>query len=66
MAKKIKNIPEVPETTDTPVKAEEKIESVSFKLKNGAIRVFSPEVHGEEFAEIAKTFENTNKHIIVK
>ena len=38
----------------------EQIVSVTFKLKDGKTRVFSPADHGDEFMKLADEFKDTN------
>lgn len=40
------------------------VASITFVFKDGATRVFSQEVHGDDFASIAAEFEETNKEAI--
>lgn len=39
--------------------------AVSFNLKNGTTRTFTPEIHGENYEDLAAEFQKTNEHKII-
>lgn len=54
-------------TADAPKEPEAKVKAkdvklITFTLKNGYVRTFSEDEHGEEFKALADEFEATNKH----
>lgn len=61
--KKIKEIVETPVIETEQVVAD--LNPIIFRLKDGSVRTFTIELHGEGYKAVAAEFAETNKKIIV-
>lgn len=54
------------ETVETkPEKKSSKKDCVTFRLRNGQIREFTREIHGDDFEKIAEAFKNNGKKLVI-